>query len=678
MPVLDSSQHAAATADHAVQLILAGPGSGKTSALVGRFKHLVDTGVDPRRILAVTFTKKATDEMRMRITQAIGPDTAQDLRVFTFHALALRCLQRNPHYADLPERFDVWSMAQQRAVFAMRRMFWNEDQDILDVIGAAKEQLLDAAAFEASLKPDDTIGKAAVPFFRIYEEALREAGAIDFADMVPLLLKAVDAHPAYGRSIAGTVDHLLVDEYQDINPGQDRLIGHFVRGGVHLWAVGDDDQTLFTFRAADVRYILGFKGRHRGAKVHVLDRNYRSMPPIVHAAKRLIGHNKNRLDKDYSPALTEPGDIVVRGYSTPDVEVEQVTKAIAMLIAGGMAPQQIAVLYRVGSVGLGFQTSLEALKIPFEVRGAGDLWQGATAKLFLGALFYLLDADDRRALDKMGTGKRSELTRRKLDGVSARARRDFRLACREVHDIVSDAIPKKAAERERREWTGVSDAIGRLAASCSSLEDFIQKVADQSRALKAPSERAVILSTVHSAKGLEWEAVFVVALEEGMMPSLGSEIEEERRIAYVAVTRAKRLLGLTYVAERGGTPSRRSRFITEFTANTAVETLPEDRTADQQVPLLSDQERAAAAAGSVTTKKRAVVRKTPAERSAVPTDGGWSPRDDLKLQSSFATAVSLDDICSAVQKPSEAVLGRLVALKLVRSKTAALARWAAA
>ena len=325
--------------------------------------------------------------------------------------------------------------------------------------------------------------------------------------------------------MAGAVDHLLVDEYQDINLGQHRLIEHFRGGGVHLWAVGDDDQTLFTFRAADIRYTLDFKRRHRDAVLHLLDRNYRSTPAIVAGAKRLIARNRDRFTKDYGPALEAEGSVAIRGYSTPDAEVRQVVRAIQALLQGGMPYREIAVLYRAGSTGLAFQGALEALHIPFDVRGAGDLWQSAAAKLYLGALFYLIDADDRRAIEKMGTGKRGESVRRRLDKVPPV--RSFAEACRHARRVVGDALPKKSAERERRDWTNLCDALSGLAADCDGLDTLMERIAEQSRALRRPSEDAVVLSTVHSAKGLEWEAVFVVGLEEGVMPVAGAEIEEE-------------------------------------------------------------------------------------------------------------------------------------------------------
>ena len=702
MAPLDSSQVRAASCEGAVQLVLAGPGAGKTATLVGRFRHLCESGIDPRRILAVTFTRKAADEMRGRILDELDLGSGVDLRVYTFHGLALRCLQRNPHLAGLPDRVEVWNAHQQRQVFSSRRMYWNDEGDILDIIAGAKEQMLDAGRFRGALDRDDEAGHRAAEFFAVYEAALREAGAIDFADMVPLLLKAVADHPAYGRSVAGAVDHLLVDEYQDINPGQHRLIEHFRSAGVKLWAVGDDDQTLFSFRSADVRYTLDFQRRHADAQLHVLDRNYRSAPEIVAAAKRLIARNRERIVKDYTPARADAGAVVVRGYSTPDIEVRQVCRAIARLIRDGAEPDAIAVLYRAGSTGLGFQAALKALGIPFEVRGGGDLWQSAAAKLFLGALFYLMDADDSRAAERLGSGKRGETVRRRLDALPAGAVPDFASACRHVRRVVSEALPKRAAEREQHDWANLCDAIGAMAETCAGLDELMERIAEQSRALKRPTEGAVVLSTIHSAKGLEWDAVFVVGLEDGLMPSAGADLDEERRVAYVAATRAKRLLALTHAAERGGKAAVRSRFVGEFAGDALRGTGAGDPGADDVLPLgpphgpdpaslrVIAAERApeAPVAGKEgarrersTSSRREPraraepVHATPYASDAVAAAAQWTARDDARLQASFSTASGLDEICAATGKTEDAVVARLVKLKLVRSRSAARAVW---
>ncbi len=184
----------------------------------------------------------------------------------------------------------------------------------------------------------------AVKYFHFYQQALRDAGAIDFADMVPLVVRAMTDSESYRRSITSSYDHLLVDEYQDVNLGQVQLIDHFVNDGVRLWVVGDDDQTLCAFRASDVRYILEFTKKYPAAVVHSLDRNYRSCPDIVSAVKRLIR-----------------GEIVIRGYSSSEIEARPIGRSIAKLMEHGCARQDIGILYRAGAVGLPLQTTLKEM-----------------------------------------------------------------------------------------------------------------------------------------------------------------------------------------------------------------------------------------------------------------------------------------------------------------------------
>jgi DNA helicase-2/ATP-dependent DNA helicase PcrA len=431
---LDPTQRAAAAADAPVQLTLAGPGAGKTTTLAVRFVHLVRQGVDPRRILAVTFTRKAAIEMQDRIVRLLRLDGPKGLAVDTFHAFAFRHLRRQPQRFGLPEQFDLWDVLQQRHVFHARRMWWNEEIDIIDLIGGMKERLIDAAGFARMVgdKSDELRAyyPAAVEFFNVYEAALRDAGAIDFADMVPLVTRAMAHDTACRSAITGAFDHMLVDEYQDVNPGQLDLIAHFVAAGVKLWAVGDDDQTLYAFRASDIRTILDFGRHHPGARIHTLEVNYRAGAAIVDAAKALIRHNRTRVDKDYRPVLTEPGEIVIRGYSSPEIEARQVAAAIAELLGQGEAPGQITILYRAGAIGLNFQTALKERQIPFEVRGSGDLWQSVGARLVVGALHYLHGGATVAAMSRLGTGQRSRIIVEHLDQIRPTVGHDFTLSWR--------------------------------------------------------------------------------------------------------------------------------------------------------------------------------------------------------------------------------------------------------
>jgi DNA helicase II / ATP-dependent DNA helicase PcrA len=592
---LDPTQSAAARGQAPIQLTLAGPGSGKTSTLTGRFVHLIRQGVLPTRILAVTFTKKAADEMRHRLTRLLELSSPAGLDVRTFHAFAFRLLKRNPGVVGLSERFQLWDTPEQRLVFSSRRMWWNEEKDILDIIGGAKERLLDADGFAAAIDRDDEVLNEAVKYFRVYQQALRDACAVDFADMVPLVVKAMTESESYRRSITCAYDHLLVDEFQDVNPGQVGLIDHFVNDGVKLWAVGDDDQTLYAFRASNVRYVLEFANKYPDAVVHALDRNYRSAFDIVLAAKRLIRQNRTRVDKDYQPTLVEPGELVIRGYASPEIEARQVALAIAELIRRGCGTQEIAVLYRAGAVGLPLQTVLKEMAIPFEVRGGADLWQGVAAKLVIGSLYYLRDGEGPQAMSRLGTNKRGELLRRQLDQVRAAVRGQFAASCRNVQRIVADAVPNQLPDREKAEWRTVVDAVVALALSCSSLDQLEAKSVEQSRSVRNPPPHAVLLSTIHSAKGLEWDTVFLVGMEDGVLPHANSEdVEEERRVAYVGVTRARRRLGLTYCVERYGERLKVSPFLFEIAGKdrrSCMWTGPKLEGADDRLPLLTSDEK---------------------------------------------------------------------------------------
>jgi DNA helicase-2/ATP-dependent DNA helicase PcrA len=706
MDTLDSAQRAAATQAGTIQLVLAGPGSGKTTTLVGRFVHLVRQGVDRRRILALTFTRKAADEMKARIVPALDLDSAHDLTVATFHGFAFRHLRSNPQLAGLSEKFPLWDTPQQRHVFNSRRMWWNEESDILDIIAGAKERLLDAEGFAKSIDRDDEVLGKAVEFFRVYQQALRDAGAIDFADMVPLVVGAMDENPAYAAGISGAYDHVLVDEYQDVNPGQVALIDRFVRAGRSLWVVGDDDQTLYAFRAADVRFILDFPRKHHGARVHVLDRNYRSSAQIVAAARRLIVNNRARRDKDYRPVVETAGEIVIRGYRTPEIEARQVARAVAKVLEHGRAPQEVAVLYRTGTVGLALQLALQALQIPYEVRGAGDLWQGVAAKLVVGALYYLRDGESVEAMSRMGSSRRAGIIRDKLDQVGDRRRLSFAACCEIVRKIVATAVPGQAADRDRAEWTTVVEAVTALASACRSLQELETKIAEQSAAVRKAPGNAVVLSTIHSAKGLEWDAVFMMGVEEGVLPHANNDdIEEERRVAYVGVTRAKRLLGLTYANVRYGQESSPSHFLNELAGKErrlCVWTGPRSEGTDDRLPLLSDRERQrlkdgllpeperhppnrqpvqgrkrkARAASDPARAEAARVSKRVAreqdrliknQREGAPARHGvaWSSDETERLRAMFQRGETIAAMASAHQRKHGAITSRLIKLGLI-------------
>jgi DNA helicase-2/ATP-dependent DNA helicase PcrA len=372
-----------------------------------------------------------------------------------------------------------------------------------------------------------------------------------------------------------------------------------------------------------------------------------------------------------------------------------VAKGVAGLLGHGHSPQQIAVLYRTGTVGLALQPALQALQIPYEVRGAGDLWQGVAARLVVGSLYYLRDGESVEAMSRLGSGRRAEIVRGKLDQASAGTKRDFPAACRLVRDIVATAVPSRASERDRAEWITVVEAAIALASSCRSLDGLVAKIAEQSASLRQAPENAVVLSTIHSAKGLEWEAVFLVGMEQGVLPHVNNDdLEEERRVAYVGVTRAKRLIGLTFADMRFEQASLPSQFLYELAGKDrrhCIWTNPQANGADERLPLLSDRERqrliegspkqpvmeSGKGSGKRSNRRSNSRRAAPADRQQAQMAGNksngaplrhgvsWSAEEDDRLCAAFRAGEAIAAIAAAHERKIAAVTARLVRLGLI-------------
>jgi DNA helicase-2/ATP-dependent DNA helicase PcrA len=347
-----------------------------------------------------------------------------------------------------------------------------------------------------------------------------------------------------------------------------------------------------------------------------------------------------------------------------------------MLLRRGHAPRQIAVLYRTGSVGLALQPALQKLGIRYEVRGAGDLWQGAAARLVVGSLHYLRDGESVEAMSRMGSSKRAEIARSKLDQAGDDIKRDFRASCRLVGRIVATAVPGRASERERAEWTNVVDAVIALALSCNSLQELETQIAEQSSALRQPPEDAVVLSTIHSAKGLEWDAVLMIGMEQGVLPHASNDdVEEERRVAYVGITRARQLLGLTYADARFGQSSGDSQFLHELAGperRHLIWTEPQAQGADDRLPLLSARERQRLSESPLTQQEPRRSRKAhrqPAERAGdgLPPRHGtaWSADEDHRLRTLFLAGEAIAELAKAHQRKTGAISSRLLKLGLL-------------
>ncbi len=575
---LDPEQRLAAEAEAESVLVLAGPGTGKTTTLVGRYVHLLGRGVAPARIFVSTFTARAAEELRGRIGarldgagQDFDSERFRRMPIATLHGMALRLLQRHPP-PGCP-RFRVFDEQACSRVIARHRLYLGDDvRKPTDVFGAYKDRLMDPAAAlaEARARDDSSLLEAAEAYGR-YQRALAEEGGFDFGDLIMELVRGLEADEGYRARIAGFFDHLLIDEYQDINPAQERMLRLLRSGGARLWAVGDDDQCLYAWRSADPAFILGFEAAWPDPALYRLSRNYRSTATIVAAAGALIDGNRRRHAKDQIPHSASRLALTIAGLDDDEDEADYVLRVVKGLAGRGMPWHEMAVLYRAGHVGSRIQIKLAEAGVPLVVRGAGEFWQLGAVRLVAGLARLLSDPRDMDARAMLGHGKRvDKLLQQAPEKIDCDV--PWPALCRQVGRLVS-ATARPPGE-EGLQWRDLAFTAADLAAECADVAAFIARMEEQRRSLRRAEVGgdAVVLSTIHGAKGLEWSAVVVAGCEADLMPHESSpDLEEERRLMYVAATRAKRWLVLSFAAERRKTAAP-SPYIAEM-----LEGLDEDQ-----------------------------------------------------------------------------------------------------
>jgi DNA helicase-2/ATP-dependent DNA helicase PcrA len=553
---LDSEQRAAAEARSASVLVLAGPGTGKTTTLVGRYLHLLDQGADAARLFVSTFSARAAEELRGRISARLGQEGGIDAERFrrlpigTLHAMAARLLMRHPP-PDCP-RFRIFDERECGRVIARHRLYLSDDsRKPQDVFGAYKDRLMDpAAALAEARRKDDPDLLEAAQKYAVYQNALAEEGGFDFGDLIMILVSALETDAAYGQRVAGFFDHLLIDEYQDINPAQERMLRLLRSQGARLWAVGDDDQCLYAWRSADPAYILDFATSWPETELFRLSRNYRSTATIVQAASSLIRHNRRRHAKDQVPASASRLAVTVAGMDDDHDEAAYVLRVVRGLAGSGLPWSEMAVLYRAGHVGSRIQIALAEAGVPLVVRGAGEFWQLTPVRLTAGLIRLLLAPRDMDARAMLGHGKRvDKLLEQAPDKIDTTA--PWPVLCRQVGRLVSSTA--RPPGEEGMQWRDLCFTAADLAAECDGIQAFTSLMEEQRRSLRQAETGgdAVTLSTIHAAKGLEWAAVVVAGCEGDLMPHESSpDLEEERRLMYVAATRARRWLVLCFTDER--------------------------------------------------------------------------------------------------------------------------------
>lgn len=635
---LNEAQRRAVTTTAGPLLVLAGAGSGKTRVITHRIAWLIEhEGVAPWKILAVTFTNKAAAEMRDRLHEMIG-ESAQDVAMGTFHSLCARMLRRDGEAIGLPAGFSIYDADDQARVI---KGFLKEDD--LPATGETKPSLILGAISRAKndgLTVEQMEDRAithherlVARFARRYAAELKRLDALDFDDLLLEGLRLLQEAPAVADRYRSKWQYLHVDEYQDTNRIQYSWIRELAAQHGNLCVVGDDDQSIYSWRGADIRNILDFERDWPTAEVVPLEQNYRSTQTILDAAHGVVSKNQGRKKKRLWTDLEGGDQIAVYGAFDPEDEaawivrrIEEATSAVTGRRADAPTPvslNEIAVLYRTNAQSRAIEEALLRANVPYQLIGGTRFYQRREVKDAMAWLRVLRSDTDRISFERIlnvpprGIGEKTievlraaaaptaELAdgvpygsviaaagRGEIAGINTRARNSLagiadvisrlrdRVAAVTLPELLDGVyaesglrahLASEGVDGEERwanllELRGISGRFMELA-PVDALDRFLEEtalVADQDGF--DPGAEQVTLITLHAAKGLEWPTVFISGLTEGLFPHSRAlmdqdQMEEERRLCYVGITRAKRRLSLSYALRRGwgdgdGAPSR--------------------------------------------------------------------------------------------------------------------------
>jgi DNA helicase II / ATP-dependent DNA helicase PcrA len=568
---LDTDQRRAVTAASGPVCILAGAGTGKTRAITHRIAYRTLSGeINPRHVLAVTFTARAAAEMRARLTElGVGRVQAR-----TFHAAALRQLRyfapRLLQGRQMPELVESKArLVTQAAHHAGLRADRNAARDLAAEIEWAKSSLVEpgeyvTASTKAMREPPYEASKVQ-EIFHAYEELKRKQGVIDFEDMLRAAVWGIEEHPDVAEQVRSQYRHFVVDEYQDVNPLQQRLLEAWLGDRDDLTVVGDASQTIYSFTGATSSYLVDFPRRRKAAVVVRLVRDYRSTPQVVNLANAVIKHARGAEAKlrleliGQRPSGAEP-DLKI--FPDEPAEAAAVARRCRELVAAGTPASEIAVLFRTNAQSEAYEEALAEAEVPYVVRGAERFFERTEVRRGMVAL---------RAAVRSTPGE-TPLVQAVTEALAAtgwsRDKAPAGGAQREQWEALAAivALAEEYARNPAVERVGEGGAVQRDT-TLSAFNDELSRRAEQQH---APTVEGVTLASLHSAKGLEWDAVFLVGLAEGTLPTTYAktpeQLEEERRLLYVGVTRARQVLWLSYGQSRapGGRTRRPCRFLPQL------------------------------------------------------------------------------------------------------------------
>ena len=610
---LNENQKIAATHIDGPMLILAGAGSGKTKTITSRLAYLIgEVGIDPLNTLTLTFTNKAASTMKQRAMSMLNSNANPLL--CTFHKFGLLFLKFHINELNRSNNFIIIDSDDKKKIL---KEIESEVQTaiVANEISKYKNMLLSVEAVMDSSKLDaqytktnyEKIAKA----YKLYEEYLKSNNLVDFDDLLCLTYNILAKNPDLSDQISDRYKYIMVDEYQDTNDLQYKLLRQLCYNHQNLVVVGDDDQSIYGWRGARIENILNFKDQFNSVKLIKLETNYRSTPSILNAANELIDHNRTRLGKRLVSQLADENPIEILEHSDENAEAKNIATKINKLLSSGVSANEIAILYRVNALSRSLEDGLNKARIPYKMVGGVKFYERAEIKDIISYLRLILNPNDDFSLTriinrpKRGLGK---VSLAKLEKFAFDSKTSLYNA---IYIAGEDVLSKKLSQtlielaNNIKELSTLApydlisrfDSISRIKAYYESLPDGTERVINidefyallKDHILNTPefdleeflnelaleseqdriSDDAISIMSVHASKGLEFEHLFVIGLEEGFFPLLGdgSDIEEERRLAYVAITRAKRGLNLSYSNSRfyKGQRSRlnRSRFLSE-------------------------------------------------------------------------------------------------------------------
>jgi len=605
---LNPAQREAVLATEGPVLVVAGAGSGKTRVLTHRIAHLVSAcGVKPQEILAITFTNKAAGEMKERLEGILG-DIAPRMWVMTFHAACGRILRREAPRLGYRSNFTIYDQADQ--VRLVKQCLEELERDpkrfvprgIHAQISMAKNQLIGPDEYKARVASfyDQTVADA----YALYQRRLHSSNAVDFDDLLMLTVEVLERFPEALTRWQKAFRYILVDEYQDTNHAQYRLLQLLAGEHRNVFAVGDPDQSIYAFRGADIRNILEFERDFGGGRLIALEQNYRSTNPILRAANSVIAQNRERKPKNLWSELGEGDPVRVIEVEDEHAEARFVAAEVASLIEEGYAGSELAVFYRTNAQSRVLEDVLVRQEIPYQVIGGPKFYERAEIKDVIAYLQVIDNAYDAVSLTRIANRPRrgiGDASLARLQTFADAQGISLWEALERADQAGVGAAPLKAVERFRTlmqssmagalelsvsellervlERSGYLEALeaertveaqGRIEnllelvgvtreyqerSDDPSLSEFLQQISLYSDQDDLSAERSLVtLMTLHNAKGLEFRAVFLIGMEEGVFPhsrSLEEQgLEEERRLAYVGLTRAKERLTLTHAASR--------------------------------------------------------------------------------------------------------------------------------